>query len=298
MFYVNGASTTISGATLYTPLTPTAFAIGSGGPSDRFFQGAINDVRIYNIALSESEIQQLYYYEATACTNNSGATATATVSDGFVISATVTDPGCGYTNTPSVQILGGGGTGATAIAVAAYGFLESIVITDAGIGYTSTPSIFISPPGGCIPHSAAATLTVSNGFVIAAAVTDPGCGYTNSPSIQIVGGGGTGAAATVVVTNGEVVQIIITDAGIGYTNTPSIYVNSPIGAQIALVQALVPAFSNLSVGLNYQLQSSTDLVTWMNQGPAFVATNATMYSPQYFNVPNTNQLYFRLQGAP
>jgi len=217
MFYVNGASTTISGATLYTPLTPTAFAIGSGGPSDRFFQGAINDVRIYNIALSESEIQQLYYYEATACTNNSGATATATVSDGFVISATV---------------------------------------------------------------------------------TDPGCGYTNSPSIQIVGGGGTGAAATVVVTNGEVVQIIITDAGIGYTNTPSIYVNSPIGAQIALVQALVPAFSNLSVGLNYQLQSSTDLVTWMNQGPAFVATNATMYSPQYFNVPNTNQLYFRLQGAP
>jgi hypothetical protein len=377
-FYVNGESITNGGPTTYTPSTPTAFAIGSGGGGGRFFAGAINDVRLYKVPLSESEIQQLYNYEATACTN-SEATATATVSDGFVISATVTyggcgytntplvqilggggtgaiatalvtngfvnglmitdagngytstpsifisppagciphsatanltesngfviaatvtDPGCGYTNTPLVEILGGGGTGATATALVINGYVNGLMITDAGNGYTSAPSIFISPPGGCIPHSATATLTESNGFVIAATVTDPGCGYTNTPSIQILGGGGTGAVATAVVTNGEVVQIIITDAGIGYTSTPSAFVNSPIGAQIDLVPALVPRFSNLSVGLSYQLQSSTDLITWTTQGPAFVATNTTMYSSQYFNVPNTNQLYFRLQGAP
>jgi hypothetical protein len=300
MCYVNGEFTTNSLPILPPGNTigaPTAFAIGSGGSSARFFAGAINDVRIYKIPLSGSEIQQLYNYEVSACTN-SGATATAAVSDGFVISATVTYNGCGYTNTPLVQILGGGGTGATATALVTNGFVDGIMITDAGNGYTSTPSIFISPPGGCIPHSATATLTESNGFVIAATVTDPGCGYTNSPSVQILGGGGTGAAATAVVTNGEVVQIIITDAGIGYTNTPSAFINSPIGAQIGLVPALVPMFSNLSVGLSYQLQSSTDLITWTTQGPAFVATNTTMYSSQYFNVPSTNQLYFRLQGAP
>jgi hypothetical protein len=65
-----------------------------------------------------------------------------------------------------------------------------------------------------------------------------------------------------------------------------------------LLQALEPSFSNLSVGESYQLQSSTDLITWTNQGPAFMATNTTINSPLYFNVLSSSQLYFRLQGAP
>jgi hypothetical protein len=141
-------------------------------------------------------------------------------------------------------------------------------------------------------------LTVSNGFVISATVTDPGCGYTNAPSVQIVGGGGTGATATTVFTNGEVVGITITDAGVGYTNSPGIYFSSPLGVEIGLLQAVQPTFSNLFPGENYQLQSSTDLITWTNQGPAFMATNTTMNSSQYFTVLSSSQLYFRLQGAP
>jgi hypothetical protein len=76
------------------------------------------------------------------------ATATATLDHGFVVSATITDGGCGYTNTPSVLIRGCGGTGATATAVVSNGVVVDIIITDAGSGYTCTPTIFISSPLG------------------------------------------------------------------------------------------------------------------------------------------------------
>lgn len=150
----------------------------------------------------------------------------------------------------------------------------------------------------CIPYSAAATATVTNGFVIGATVTDGGCGYTNIPLVQIVGGGGSGAAATALVTNGVVVGITITDAGTDYTSAPAIYIYSPLGVQIGILQAVIPTFSSLSPGSNYQLQSSSDLSNWTNQGSAFTATNPVMIYPQYFNVTGWNQLFFRLQGAP
>lgn len=56
--------------------------------------------------------------------------------------------------------------------------------------------------------------------------------------------------------------------------------------------------SNLWVGTNYQLQVSTDLNTWTNNGTAFTATNSTWRSPNYWDVPNWNQLFFRLQVSP
>ena len=68
--------------------------------------------------------------------------------------------------------------------------------------------------------------------------------------------------------------------------------------QIAILQAVIPSFANLSVGTNYQLQLSPDLVEWTNSGAAFTATNSIMIYPQYFNVTGWSQLFFRLQVAP
>jgi hypothetical protein len=62
--------------------------------------------------------------------------------------------------------------------------------------------------------------------------------------------------------------------------------------------AIQPTFANLILGTNYQLQTSGDLNTWTNQGPALTATNGSMVYPQYFNVAAWNQLFFRLQVAP
>jgi hypothetical protein len=73
---------------------------------------------------------------------------------------------------------------------------------------------------------------------------------------------------------------------------------SEAGPQVNLVKAVKPSFSNLTLGVGYQLQASGDLNTWTNQGAAFTATNVNMVYPQYFDVENWNQLFFRLQSAP
>jgi hypothetical protein len=65
-FYVNGVGTP-DGATS-TPLTPTAFTIGSENGL-RYFNGAIDDVRIYNRAISSNEVSQLFAYESGSSTN-------------------------------------------------------------------------------------------------------------------------------------------------------------------------------------------------------------------------------------
>jgi hypothetical protein len=59
-FYVNGIQTTNTESS--TPLAPTSFTIGSATRC-RFFNGMIDDVRIYSRAFSDSEVQQLYNFE-------------------------------------------------------------------------------------------------------------------------------------------------------------------------------------------------------------------------------------------
>jgi hypothetical protein len=76
------------------------------------------------------------------------AAATARVDNGFVVEATITDAGCGYTNPPLVVVQGGGGTGATATAVVSNGVVVQITITNAGIGYTNDPTLYIYSPTG------------------------------------------------------------------------------------------------------------------------------------------------------
>jgi hypothetical protein len=116
------------------------------GGSKAFFSGKIDDIRIYNRALSATEVADLYALEAAPFCSPHKATATATMANGFVIGATITDPGCGYTNPPVVVISGGGGSGATATAIISNGQVTGLTITSAGVGYTSAPRIEIASP--------------------------------------------------------------------------------------------------------------------------------------------------------
>ena len=106
--------------------------------------GGIDDVRIYNRALSSNEVAQLYAYDNFCSPHR--ATALATLVSGVFIAATVLDPGCGYTNAPSVRIIGGGGSGAGATAVVSNGFVVSINVTNGGCCYTNLPTILIESP--------------------------------------------------------------------------------------------------------------------------------------------------------
>jgi concanavalin A-like lectin/glucanase superfamily protein len=67
---------------------------------------------------------------------------------------------------------------------------------------------------------------------------------------------------------------------------------------VEIRKAVYIGSQNLKVGTNYQLQVSTDLKTWTNTGPPFTATNTSMLYPQYWNVDNWDDLFFRLQWAP
>jgi hypothetical protein len=74
------------------------------------------------------------------------ATATAQLSGGIFVGATITDSGCGYTSAPPVLIQGGGGQGATATAVVSNGIVVSLQVSNGGCCYTNLPTIVIGSP--------------------------------------------------------------------------------------------------------------------------------------------------------
>ena len=90
---------------------------------------------------------------------DSGAAATAVVSDGKVTAITVDEVGSGYTSAPTITITGGGGSGATATATLNGDSIDAITVNDGGSGYTSplipsnitpisTDSYFVEPQAG------------------------------------------------------------------------------------------------------------------------------------------------------
>ena len=66
------------------------------------------------------------------------------------------------------------------------------------------------------------------------------------------------------------------------------------GQTLSLIKAVTLQDYSLNVGTNYQLQVSSDLINWTNQGAVFTATSSYWLSTNYWNVANWNQLFFRV----
>jgi hypothetical protein len=95
----------------------------------------------------------------------------------------VTNTGYGYTTTPGVRFIGGGGSGASATATIGDGIVGVITVTNSGSGYVSPPTITFT---GISTVSAAATAVVSAaGSITSINIIDAGLGYTVTPSIII-----------------------------------------------------------------------------------------------------------------
>jgi hypothetical protein len=265
-------------------------------PTRNLMKGAVDDLRIYNRALSESEVKALFDYESQSQPQNpSIATATAQVVNGFVVGATITSGGSGYTNNPVIAITGGGGTGAKATANQFNGVVTSITITNPGSGYTSTPTITIAPPP-FPPRKATSMAQLVNGFVVGTKITDGGFGYDSPPAILLIGGGGTGATAVATVANGVVTAITITNPGTGYTSAPVVRIASPpFTPKLAIETSKVYVRMSVVLGRKYQLEASTDLNTWTSTGPAFIAQDEELV--QEFDVNQVGQ-YFRINQVP
>jgi hypothetical protein len=274
---------------------PTLMHIGSSGPI-RFFNGCVDDVRLYGRALSEFEVKALYKYESQPQPKPPTiATATAQVVNGFVVGATITSGGNGYTNNPVVTITGGGGSGAKATAFQVNGVVTSIIITNPGSGYTSAPTITVAPPP-FPPRKATGTSQVVNGFVVGTKITDAGFGYETAPTVLLVGGGGTGATATATVQDGVVTAITITNPGTGYTSAPTIRIASPpFTPKLAIEVSKVNVRLNVVLGRKYLLESSSDLSNWKPTSAVFVAQDEELV--QEFDV-NTTGSYYRINQVP
>jgi len=91
-------------------------------------------------------IGQFKFALVTSANDNRAATASATISGGFVTVITVIDGGSGYTAPPTVTLSGGGGAGASATSVLNAGVVASITVKNVGSGYTSAPTVTLAPP--------------------------------------------------------------------------------------------------------------------------------------------------------
>ena len=96
----------------------------------------------------------------------------------------IINSGYGYTTTPSVSFIGGGGSGAEAIAEIANGIVGVITVTNGGSGYVSPPLVTISSPGIGTTASAVSYIN-SSGTVTSIRIIDAGVGYTSIPTITI-----------------------------------------------------------------------------------------------------------------
>jgi hypothetical protein len=256
----------------------------------------MDDIRFYNRSLTDGEVKELYNYESQPkSVYPSTATATAQVVNGFVVGATITSGGNGYTNNPVVTITGGGGLGAKATAVQVNGVVTSITITNPGSGYTSAPIITIAPPP-FPPKKATATSQLVNGFVVGTKITDAGFGYDAPPSVLLVGGGGTGATAVATVQNGVVTGITITNPGSGYTSAPLVRIASPpFTPKLAIEVSKVNVRLSVVLGRKYQIESSSDLANWKPASAVFIAQDEELI--QEFDV-NTAGSYYRINQVP
>lgn len=90
------------------------------------------------------------------------ATAIPIVIGGFVLGATLTSSGAGYSTAPAVQMVGGGGCGATATAVATNGVVTAVNIANPGSGYTNLPMIYIDPPSAPLEGQINSVLTIED----------------------------------------------------------------------------------------------------------------------------------------
>ena len=101
----------------------------------------------------------------------------------------IVNPGAGYTVTPGVQFIGGGGAGAAATATIADGVVGIITVTAGGSGYITAPTITFSNEvflTGVSTAGAAATAIVSAaGTISAIRFTNSGLGYSTAPTITV-----------------------------------------------------------------------------------------------------------------
>lgn len=96
----------------------------------------------------------------------------------------ITNTGYGYTEPPTVTIIGGNGSGAIATCIISTGSVLNIGIDDKGDGYYEPPTITIDPPVGA-GVTATAVSRIDVGRLSEVLISNAGSGYTSIPNITV-----------------------------------------------------------------------------------------------------------------
>ena len=183
-----------------------------------------------------------------------------------------------------------------ALGTYSHGVLDDVRIYNRALSTNEIALLYSFEPGFCSPHAAEATAQVVNGFMVGGIITDFGCGYTNTPLVLIQGGGGSGAIATATIQNGFVTSINVINPGSNYTTLPDILIASPpFVPTLSINVSRVIVTSHVVLGLNYVLESSTDMVNWIPTGPQFTAQSEVITNELV--VSQTGQ-FFRIRQVP
>jgi hypothetical protein len=157
-----------------------------------------------------------------------------------------------FASTPTVTLVGGGGSGATCTAVLASGASQSnpqpIVsfnVTNHGSGYTTAPWVQITG-GGTQTTVGTATAQLEGMGVGAVTITGAGSGYTAPPFVNF-SGTGSGATAQASIAGGEVVQIQILTPGEGYTSPPTVTIGAPASGTTAAATCALAGSSVMTI---------------------------------------------------
>jgi len=139
--------------------------------------------------------------------------------------------GSGFTSAPTVLILGDG-TGATATATVTNGYISSLDLTNGGSGYsfafvyiyggggsnaTATAVLEVTDLPNVVNQNVASYAVAINGSIDRIDVTANGSGYIPSTTTVQIKGDGTGAFARPVIAEGLITEIDVIDRGTSYT---------------------------------------------------------------------------------
>jgi len=279
--------------------------------SGSFFSGVIDDIRIYNRALSASEVQQLYAYESTPPTSTppsitsqpQSVTVNAKASATFTVTAAGTAPLEYQWEFDGTNILGATSSSLT---------ISNVVQTNLG-----AYSVVVSNAVGSVTNSSA---TLSMYPFIAAPFTglDTFWGFTNTLSVAAWGTGpltyqwldnGVAIAnatnqtltlSDIQFTNAGLYSVVVSSPLGGVTNTPAQVVVNPANVSLGLFPGV---YIGGVVGNNYIIQSNPNLTN--TNGWTSVAT-VTLVEPVQLWVdinvnttsPTNQQHFYRVLPGP
>ena len=147
--------------------------------------------------------------------------------------------------TGTITAVGGTGSGATFSAVVQSGAIVSITVTNPGSGYSYYDTVYLAFSGGGGNTTTVTQGVITSGTLSAINVINSGNGYGATTAVSIAGGGGYGATAKtsptpVLAGGGNVTGFNITAPGQSYLSPPTVFVTDPSNTVAQAVVSIMP----------------------------------------------------------